>query len=149
MNLFAFVAWLEQNRHAHSEDRLTINDGYAWYNWMWNVWLKNSDAGREIMTSQETLEEVADRIYPINNTGNQWMPTKHDLIKANKQIGFIEGAKWQAERMYSQEEKLNLINFTSKIFELGKSHFNYALITPEEILELYTETFKKMNNENN
>ena len=49
MNLFAFVAWLEQNRHAHSEDRLTINDGYEWYNYMWNIWLKNSDAGREMM----------------------------------------------------------------------------------------------------
>jgi hypothetical protein len=49
MNLFAFVAWLEQNRHAHSEDRLTINDGYEWYNYMWNIWLKNSDAGRGMM----------------------------------------------------------------------------------------------------
>jgi hypothetical protein len=49
MNLFAFVAWLEMNRHAHSEDRLTINDGYEWYNYMWNIWLKNSDVGRGMM----------------------------------------------------------------------------------------------------
>ncbi len=56
MNLFAFVAWLERNRHAHSEDRLTIDDGYEWYNYMWNLWLKNSDAGREIMINKETME---------------------------------------------------------------------------------------------
>ena len=55
---------------------------------------------RECMEpKQETLEEVAERIYPINNTGNQWMPTKHDLIKANKQIGFIDGAKWAQEEI--------------------------------------------------
>jgi len=59
MNLFAFVAWLEMNRHAHSENRLTINDGYEWYNYMWNQWLKNSDAGRGMMMNKKTFEEAA------------------------------------------------------------------------------------------
>ena len=58
MNLFAFVAWLEQNRHAHSEDRLTINDGYEWYNYMWKIWLKNSDAGRAMMMNKKTFEQI-------------------------------------------------------------------------------------------
>ena len=40
-----------------------------------------------------------------------------------------------------KEEELELINFTSKIFELGKSEFSYALLTNEEILELYNKTF--------
>jgi hypothetical protein len=140
MNLFAFVAWLEQNRHAHSEDRLTINDGYEWYNYMWNLWLKNSDVGREMMMSEETIKEAAASIAYDSTEANKGFPSM-EMFKA--------GAKWQQERMYSQEEKLNLINFTSNIFELGKSHFNYVLITPEEILELYNETFKEMNNENN
>lgn len=47
----------------------------------------------------ESIEEAAERLYPINNTGNQWMPTKHDLVKANKQIGFIDGAKWAQEEI--------------------------------------------------
>ena len=58
MNLFAFVTWLEQNRHAHSEDRLTINDGYEWYNYMWKIWLKNSDAGRAMMMNKKTFEQI-------------------------------------------------------------------------------------------
>jgi hypothetical protein len=47
-----------------------------------------------------------------------------------------------------KEEKLRLIKFTSEIFELGKSHFSYALITNEEILELYNETNETINKRN-
>ena len=50
------------------------------------------------------LEEAAERFYPIPKGGSMWMPSRDDLIKANKQEGFIEGAKWQQKRMYSEEE---------------------------------------------
>jgi len=50
MNLFAFTSWLVRNRHAETEDKLRIIDGYEWYDYMWNKWLQNSDAGGEIMT---------------------------------------------------------------------------------------------------
>jgi hypothetical protein len=49
-NLFAFTAWLVRNRHVETEAKLKIIDGYEWYDYMWNKWLQNSDAGREIMT---------------------------------------------------------------------------------------------------
>ena len=52
MNLFAFVAWLGRNQHVHSEDGLTVNDSYEWYNYMWNMWLKNSDIGRKISNGE-------------------------------------------------------------------------------------------------
>jgi hypothetical protein len=55
MNLFAFVAWLGRNQHVHSEDGLTVNDGYEWYNYMWNMWLKNSDIGRKISNGEITM----------------------------------------------------------------------------------------------
>ena len=127
MNLFAFVAWLERNRHAHSEDRLTIDDGYEWYNYMWNIWLKNSDAGRGMMMNkktfeqinqdnpvtrgstalvykQETLEEAAKNIIPDRSTSG-WI----DSFGATERIGFTKGAKWQAERMYSEEEVYEIL----------------------------------------
>jgi hypothetical protein len=50
MNLFAFTSWLVRNRHAETEDKLRIIDGYEWYDYMWGKWLQNSDAGGEIMT---------------------------------------------------------------------------------------------------
>jgi hypothetical protein len=53
---------------------------------------------------QETLEEAAERLYPISKGGSMWMPSADDCNKANKQEGFIQGAKWQEERMYSEEE---------------------------------------------
>jgi hypothetical protein len=58
---------------------------------------------------QETLEEAAERFYPISKGGSMWMPSAHNCNQANKQEGFIEGAKWQAERMYSEEEVINLL----------------------------------------
>jgi hypothetical protein len=62
----------------------------------------------EYNTKQETPEEAAERFYPIPKGGSMWMPSRDDLNKANKQEGFIEGTKWQAERMYSEEEVFNL-----------------------------------------
>lgn len=46
---------------------------------------------------QETLEEVAERLYPINNTGSIIMPSRNDMNNLYKQQGFITGAKWQQD----------------------------------------------------
>jgi nitrate/TMAO reductase-like tetraheme cytochrome c subunit len=56
---------------------------------------------------EKTLEEVAERYYPIpiNNTGSMFMPTTHESNNNFIQIGFIAGAKWQAERMYSDMQE--------------------------------------------
>jgi hypothetical protein len=71
---------------------------------------------------QETIEEAAERFYPISKGGSMWMPSAHDCNQANKQEGFKEGAKWQAERMYSEEDMTNYAMFIL----LNK------LITPKE-----------------
>jgi len=49
MDMFAFLTWLERNREAHTANGLTIEDGYEWYNRQWKCWLKNSDAGKQIL----------------------------------------------------------------------------------------------------
>jgi hypothetical protein len=49
MDMFAFLTWLERNREAHTANGLTIEDGYGWYNRQWKCWLKNSDAGKQIL----------------------------------------------------------------------------------------------------
>jgi hypothetical protein len=58
---------------------------------------------------QETLEEAAERLYPISKKGSMWMPSADDCNKANKQEGFIEGAKWQAERMYNEKDLFKIL----------------------------------------
>jgi hypothetical protein len=58
---------------------------------------------------KETLEEVAERLYPVNNTGSMFMANRDELNNSLKQEGFIEGAKWQQERSYSEEEVLKLL----------------------------------------
>jgi hypothetical protein len=61
--------------------------------------------------------------------------------------GFLTGNGDEIQELLEQfkemekEHELNLIKFTKEIFELGKSHFSYAIITNEEILELYNETY--------
>ena len=70
MNMFAFVAWLGRNQHAHSEDGLTVNDGYEWYNYMWNQWLQNSDVGRKISNGEITTMGGNNNIPDTNTTGN-------------------------------------------------------------------------------
>jgi hypothetical protein len=55
---------------------------------------------------QETPEEAAERLYP-KYISDPYNPSE-DLLEEERNI-FIEGAKWQAERMYSEEEVLELI----------------------------------------
>jgi hypothetical protein len=51
------------------------------------------------MTQKETLEEVAEKYVNINYP-NYIQP----LEKAEAKEDFIAGAKWQAKRMYSEED---------------------------------------------
>jgi hypothetical protein len=50
---------------------------------------------------QETIEDAAERMYPINSTGGVMeMLNKHQLNNSYKQEGFIAGAKSDATREY-------------------------------------------------
>ena len=53
---------------------------------------------------EETLEEAAQRLYPIN------FSIDYDKNKEERDI-WLEGAKWQAERMYSEEEVEQIARF--------------------------------------
>ena len=53
---------------------------------------------------QETVEEASLRIIPDRSTAG-WV----DCFSGYERTGFVKGAKWQAERMYSEEEVLNIL----------------------------------------
>jgi hypothetical protein len=71
---------------------------------------------------QETLEEAAKRLYPrlINDPYN---PMEDDN-KENRDI-WIEGAKWQSERMYSEEEVLELLEKRQDYMNSDEDIFDY------------------------
>jgi len=71
-----------------------------------------------IENKQETLEESIER-----------------LVKLNRQDAFVEGAKWQAERMYSEEEVLELLHSRMR-YTLGE---DYKKVTTID----WFEQFKK------
>ena len=56
-------------------------------------------------SKQETLEEATEKLYPL--TGVVGIDHRNFLIKE----GFIAGAKWQQERMYSEEDLISFYNF--------------------------------------
>jgi hypothetical protein len=72
--------------------------------------------------NQETLEEVAKRY------------SKNKLSK----LGFIEGAEWQAERMYSEEEAGELVYNI-----IGKYAKQYGIMVDGAELNDLFEQFKK------
>jgi hypothetical protein len=57
------------------------------------------------MKSKETLEEAANKIYPNNGFEDELYWDLGEIYRDK----FIEGAKWQAERMYSEEEVQNIL----------------------------------------
>ena len=73
--------------------------------------------------NKETLEESANNFAKL-------LSNNHKTILALEENAFIEGAKWQAERMYSEEEVIAIVE---KSRETG--------LTAEFLL--LTEQFKK------
>ena len=72
---------------------------------------------------QETLEEVAERLYPFNpySIGNG---IKYDEYAKERRC-FIDGAKWQQERSYSEEEVITMLLI------------KHDGLTPEYVLEQF------------
>jgi hypothetical protein len=67
---------------------------------------------------QETLEEAALRIFQICLYENQNGQTED--LNENDRLRFIEGAKWQSERMYSEEEVLDILRKSHSIEQTSK-----------------------------
>ena len=55
---------------------------------------------------QETLEEAAENAFNDFKRENPIVPQKHIFPY---KLGYVEGTKWQQERMYSEEEVLKLL----------------------------------------
>jgi hypothetical protein len=54
---------------------------------------------------KETLEEAAEKVYPNDGFKDEIWADIGEVFREK----FIEGAKWQQERMYSEEEVLETI----------------------------------------
>ncbi len=78
------------------------------------------------MNDKETLEEAAEK-YDENNTNDEY---------GKSYRAFIEGAKWQQERSYSEEEVIRIL---IKAYEdIGKRK-----IPNQVVLAKWFEQFKK------
>jgi hypothetical protein len=64
---------------------------------------------KENALKQETLEEALDRKYPLTTL-------QHLQLNTAIRTGFEEGAKWQAERSYSEEQVIKLLIYCKDRF---------------------------------
>jgi hypothetical protein len=91
--------------------------------------------------NKETIEEAARRIFGDDEDGNY----------LEKRV-FIKGAKWQQEKMYSEEEMINFAEFVATYTDKNrnvngemlhaKSKYDGAERTID-LLEKWFEQFKK------
>jgi hypothetical protein len=70
---------------------------------------------------QETLEEAAERLFKEFQIENPIVPNNH--IRPFK-LGFIKSAKWQQEKMYSEEDLRNAYRWGTTVNHGTKEHFN-------------------------
>jgi hypothetical protein len=71
---------------------------------------------------QETLEDAAERLYPDCN----------NVLRQMAKETFIEGAKWQQERSYSEEE----------VIAFGEFIFKHSLLTHTKGVKNLFKEFK-------
>jgi hypothetical protein len=94
---------------------------------------------------QETLEEVAENYSRITLNKNGLM--------SDKQVnGFIAGAKYQAERMYSEEDMLKFAEFIARYPDKNRNYTGQMLHAKSkydgaertiDLLQVWFEQFKK------
>lgn len=85
----------------------------------------------DLSNQQETIEEAAAKHF------NKEIFVEGVTIQYALQEAFITGAKWRAERMYSEED---IINFAHFYF---KEEFNSTMQTNKSTKELLSEWFEK------
>jgi len=75
------------------------------------------DTANKLVMKKETLEEVAERLYPENiiKLGNT---TSYDASSI-KRKDFIAGAKWQQKNSYGEEEVLDITQQLRLKLKLG------------------------------
>lgn len=89
--------------------------------------------------TQETLEEAAEK-WVFETNSHKW--SNNDDTAGDNYGSFIAGAKWQAERMYSEEEKELMIKiFHSYWFENNPEHEDN--LKEWELSKKLFEQFKK------
>lgn len=81
---------------------------------------------------QETLEEAAEK-FRSENPGTMQGGNNTKILNA-----FKKGAKWQAERMYSEKDIIDLIQFLS----MNKEFNEYSSVS-KETARYFLEQFKK------
>jgi hypothetical protein len=94
---------------------------------------------------QETLEEVAENYSRITLNKNGLM--------SDKQInGFIAGAKWQAEKMYSEEDMIGFAEFIARYPDKNRNYTGQMLHAKSkydgaertiDLLQVWFEQYKK------
>ena len=88
------------------------------------------------MKNKETLEEAAEKIYQDNGFNDEMWTDTGELFREK----FIEGAKWQSERMYSELEL-----FIAELEDRVKS-FEYDVNQQSYISKYIKQWFKQFKN---
>lgn len=93
---------------------------------------------------QETLEEAAERLYPtdpgVSIDSLNKLQLKYYLDNVGKKEAFIEGAKWQAERMYSDSIQFGTWLLSQDITSRGEGLYiddKGNLLTVKDLFEQF------------
>ena len=79
---------------------------------------------------KETVEEAAERIYPTPNPYIMGI----DLCNSMRREAFKEGAKWQQERMYSEDDMKECWN-ASYVDAMSFDEITYKPLFFEDFME--------------
>ena len=107
-----FLEWFVENPSCEEVEvkPLLSNNGRAFFGYKIII--------PEEEPKQETLKEAAERLFKEFQIENPIVPNNH--IGPFK-LGFIKSAKWQAERMYSEEDMIEFAEFVATYPDKNKN----------------------------
>ena len=123
-----FLEWFIKNPSCEFVEVIPLRKSSGWYDekevWHWDF------LAYKIIIPKETLEEAAE-IYG-NSFGYNEETLQQQLAA---EYGFIAGAKFQQEKMYSEEEVLKFTQIILMQYKFGNTNIDQ--------LDLLKETFQK------
>jgi hypothetical protein len=113
-----FIEWLVKNPSCEKVEVEEFEDGDCeigsreYINYSYEIIIPEEEP------KQETLKEAAERLFKEFQIENPIVPNNH--IGPFK-LGFIKSAKWQAERMYSEEDMIEFAEFVATYPDKNKN----------------------------
>ena len=135
---------LKQQAKERAKNYMRLKDGY--------IEPKDVVLGDKTSLDAQMLDKLEPKQETLEGAANKSAIEQYEAGNSDYILGFKEGANWQAERMYSEEDIIEFAEFVTRYPDKNKNHIGQMLHAKSrydvaertlDLLQSWFEQFKK------